>query len=60
VAEAVTRAAGDRQIARHLGISPRTVQKHRQQIYRKLGPTSRTELMAHLAGSRLCPVPGKP
>ncbi|MEV6647108.1 LuxR C-terminal-related transcriptional regulator [Amycolatopsis sp. NPDC051371] len=50
VAEAVTRAAGDRQIARHLGISPRTVQKHLQQIYRKLGLASRAELMAHLTG----------
>ncbi len=48
VAAQVTRAACDRQIARHLGISPRTVQKHLQQIYRKLGLTSRTELMAHL------------
>ncbi|GLY37199.1 hypothetical protein Amsp01_032230 [Amycolatopsis sp. NBRC 101858] len=48
VAHLVSRAATDRAIARRLGVSPRTVQKHLQQIYRKLGLASRTELMVHL------------
>ncbi|MFB9688018.1 helix-turn-helix transcriptional regulator [Amycolatopsis plumensis] len=51
VAEAVARAATDREVARLLGISPRTVQKHLQQIYRKLDLTSRAELMIHLSRS---------
>jgi DNA-binding CsgD family transcriptional regulator len=50
VAGLVARAATDREIARRLGISPRTVQKHLQQVYRKLDLTSRTELMVHLTG----------
>ena len=54
VAHLVTRAATDREIARRLGVSPRTVQKHLQQIYRKLGVASRTELMVHLAGRVVC------
>ncbi|GHF92679.1 MULTISPECIES: response regulator transcription factor [Amycolatopsis] len=47
----VARAATDREVARLLGISPRTVQKHLQQIYRKLDLTSRAELMVHLSRS---------
>jgi DNA-binding CsgD family transcriptional regulator len=50
VAAKVALAACDRDIARQLGVSPRTVQKHLQQIYRKLGLSSRAELMVHLAG----------
>ncbi|HET6706803.1 helix-turn-helix transcriptional regulator [Amycolatopsis sp.] len=49
VAALVTRAASDREIARQLGISPRTVQKHLQQIYRKLDLTSRAELIVRLS-----------
>ncbi|WP_410673651.1 response regulator transcription factor [Amycolatopsis sp. cmx-4-68] len=59
VAGLVARAATDREIARRLGISPRTVQKHLQQSYRKLGLTSRAELMVHLAGP-MTHAPGKP
>ncbi|HEU0090422.1 MAG TPA: LuxR C-terminal-related transcriptional regulator [Pseudonocardiaceae bacterium] len=36
----------DREIARHLGISPRTVHKHLEAIYRKLGLDNRTSLVA--------------
>ena len=50
VAGAVARAATDREVARGLGISPRTVQKHLQQIYRKLDLTSRAELMVRWSG----------
>ncbi|WP_167384718.1 helix-turn-helix domain-containing protein [Amycolatopsis tolypomycina] len=49
VAEAVARAATDREVARDLGISPRTVQKHLRQIYRKLDLTSRAELLVRLS-----------
>ena len=38
----------DRQIARSLGISPRTVHAHLQNIYRVLGVSSRTEALARL------------
>ncbi|MEU5261392.1 helix-turn-helix transcriptional regulator [Amycolatopsis sp. NPDC021455] len=51
VATAVARAATDQQVARLLGISPRTVQKHLQQIYRKLGLTSRAELLVRFSGA---------
>ncbi|WP_206788190.1 LuxR C-terminal-related transcriptional regulator [Amycolatopsis sp. MtRt-6] len=51
VAEAVARAATDREVARHLGISPRTAQKHLQQIYRKLDIASRAELIVRLSRS---------
>ncbi|WP_370963500.1 LuxR C-terminal-related transcriptional regulator [Amycolatopsis sp. cg9] len=52
VADLVARAATDREIARRLGISPRTVQKHLQRIYRKLDVTSRTELLLHVTGEK--------
>ncbi|WP_410638710.1 helix-turn-helix transcriptional regulator [Amycolatopsis sp. lyj-346] len=50
VAAAVARAATDRQVARLLGNSPRTVQKHLQQIYRKLDIAGRAELTVRLSG----------
>ncbi|HEU5474385.1 MAG TPA: helix-turn-helix transcriptional regulator [Actinophytocola sp.] len=46
VAEQVSRGTTDRQIARHLEISPRTVHKHLEQIYRKLGLPNRASLIA--------------
>lgn len=50
VAEQVARGATDREIARSLLISPRTVHKHLEQIYRKLELTNRTGLVALLSG----------
>lgn len=47
--EVVARLAdgtGDREIARALGVSPRTVHKHLQQIYQKLGLHSRASVAA--------------
>jgi DNA-binding CsgD family transcriptional regulator len=46
VAAHVAAGATDREIARGLRISPRTVQKHLEQIYRKLGLTNRGGLGA--------------
>jgi DNA-binding CsgD family transcriptional regulator len=44
----------NREIARAMGISPRTVQKHLENAYRKLGTANRTSLIAllHRTGSR--------
>lgn len=52
-------AAGhaDRNIARTLGISPRTVHAHLQNVYRALGVASRTEAVARLRAASL---PGAP
>ena len=38
-----------KQIARELGLSPRTVEMHRARLLRKLGVRSTTQLLAHLA-----------
>jgi DNA-binding CsgD family transcriptional regulator len=38
----------DREIARSLTISPRTVHKHLENVYRKLGAGNRTSLVAML------------
>ena len=40
----------DRQAARNLGISPRTVQKHLEHVYGKLGVSGRTRLIAAVQG----------
>lgn len=47
---------GDREIARVLGISPRTVHKHLEQIYRKLGLQSRTAVIAVVRGTISAPL----
>jgi len=52
VAAHVTAGATDREIARSLAISPRTVHKHLQQIYRKLDLTNRTGLIVLLHKDR--------
>lgn len=46
VAVHVADGSTDREIARNLGISPRTVHKHLEQTYRKLGLTNRASLAA--------------
>lgn len=45
IVELVVHAATDREIARFLGISQRTVHKHLERIYRKLSLTSRAGLI---------------
>jgi ATP/maltotriose-dependent transcriptional regulator MalT len=51
VAAAVQRGASNRDIAADLFLSPKTVEFHLRQIYRKLDVHSRTQLVAALAGS---------
>ncbi len=50
VAAAVRGGASNRDIAASLFLSPKTVEFHLRQIYRKLGVSSRTQLVATLAG----------
>ena len=49
VAAAVRLGASNRDIAADLFLSPKTVEFHLRQIYRKLGVRSRTQLVAALA-----------
>jgi DNA-binding NarL/FixJ family response regulator len=49
VAAAVRRGASNRDIAAGLFLSPKTVEFHLRQIYRKLDVHSRTQLVAVLA-----------
>ena len=41
----------DRQIAARLGLSPRTVHKHLEHVYRKLGVATRTAAVVRLIGA---------
>jgi DNA-binding NarL/FixJ family response regulator len=52
VAAAVQRGASNRDIAADLFLSPKTVEFHLRQIYRKLNVHSRTQLVAALAEGR--------
>jgi DNA-binding CsgD family transcriptional regulator len=49
VAAAVRRGASNREIAAELFLSPKTIEFHLRQIYRKLGVGSRPQLVATLA-----------
>jgi DNA-binding CsgD family transcriptional regulator len=49
VAVAVAQGASNREVAANLFVSPKTVDFHLRQIYRKLGISSRTKLAAALA-----------
>jgi DNA-binding NarL/FixJ family response regulator len=49
VAAAVQRGASNRDIAADLFLSPKTVEFHLRQIYRKLDVHSRTQLIVALA-----------
>ena len=51
VAEAAATGISAREIADQLYLSPRTVESHLGAMYRKLGVTKRTELVALLAGA---------
>ncbi|EFC79290.1 LuxR C-terminal-related transcriptional regulator [Parafrankia sp. EUN1f] len=55
VVDQLAEGIGDREIARVLGISPRTVHKHLEQIYRKLGLQSRTAVVAVVRGTISAP-----
>lgn len=50
VAQFLVTGQASKQIARRLGISPRTVEAHRARIIKKLGVTSHTEMIARLIG----------
>ena len=52
VALAVSRGATNREVAAQLFLSPRTVESHLEQIYRKLDLRSRTQLATYAAAKR--------
>jgi DNA-binding NarL/FixJ family response regulator len=45
----VSRGLGNRQIARHLALSEGTVRKHLENIFERLGATSRSEAVAQVS-----------
>jgi two-component system, LuxR family, response regulator DctR len=51
VIDAVSTGLQNREVAEHLGISPRTVEVHRSNAYEKLGVRSTSELNSLLAGA---------
>ncbi|MEU4422382.1 LuxR C-terminal-related transcriptional regulator [Actinoplanes sp. NPDC024001] len=51
VVELLCSGLGDREIAQHLRVSARTVHKHLQHVYRKLGLDSRAQVIAAFAGA---------
>jgi PAS domain S-box-containing protein len=50
IAQQITTGATSKQIARKLGISPRTVEAHRARLMRKFGASTLGELVARLVG----------
>jgi DNA-binding CsgD family transcriptional regulator len=55
VAVAVAQGATNREVAANLFVSPKTVEFHLRQIYRKLGINSRTKLVAVIAAEGALP-----
>lgn len=47
VLDLLQQGISNKEIALALGISPRTVQKHLQRVYRRLGVATRTEAIVH-------------
>ena len=60
MAAAVRRGASNRDIAADLFLSPKTVEFHLRQIYRKLDVHSRTQLVAALAAEKDTAAPNRP
>ena len=62
VLSSLTSGETDRQIAGRLGVSPRTVHKHLEHIYRKLGVVTRTAAVMRLVDQTTggCPVRSAP
>jgi predicted ATPase/DNA-binding CsgD family transcriptional regulator len=58
IAELITRGLSNKEIARHLVISPRTAEGHIEHILTKLGFTSRAQVAAWVAEHRATPGPG--
>lgn len=58
VALTVARGATNREVATALYLSPKTVEFHLSQVYRKLSIRSRTELAARIVGIEGVPDPG--
>lgn len=50
VLELVARGLAAKQVARHLGISPKTVERHKTRIFAKLGVTNQTAAVSRLLG----------
>ena len=50
IARQLTAGQGTKQIARTLGLSPRTIDGHRARLMKKLGATSASEMIARLLG----------
>lgn len=51
VAQHLVAGGTSKQIARHLGLSPRTVEAHRARLMKKLGAATHGELVARLVGA---------
>lgn len=52
VLELLASGGSNRELAQRLGVSPRTIQKHLQRIYAKLGVKRRMAAVVHFMGNR--------
>lgn len=52
VLELLTNGDSNRELGQRLGVSPRTIQKHLQRIYAKLGVKNRMAAAVHFMGNR--------